>query len=124
MIFLMAPKDLQQSPDYERVLELLKHRHGEELVAADRNLFETAKEWKESWKEVYGKADGLYILAREDGTVGLGVWKQWKYASKRGVPAQVFFKGGDDKSHNAFTLQRLEAKKGEEDLARFALVSM
>lgn len=124
MIFLMAPKDLQQSPDYERALELLKQRHGAESVVADRDLFASAKEWRESWKEVYGKADRFYILARKDGTVGLGVWKQWKYASKRGVPAQVFFEGGGEKSHDAFTLQRLEAKKGEEDLARFALVSM
>ena len=124
MIFLMAPKDLQQSPDYERALELVKHKHGEQSVAADREFFSSEKEWKESWKEVYGKADGLCILAREDGTVGLGVWKQWKYASKRGVSAQVFFEGSGEKSHDAFTLQRLEAKKGEEDLARFALVSM
>lgn len=29
MIFLMAPKDLQESSDYERVLELLKQNHGE-----------------------------------------------------------------------------------------------
>lgn len=70
MIFLMVPKDLQQSPDYERMLEMLKQRHGEGSVAADRDLFGSAKEWRKSWKEVYGEADGLYILAREDGTVG------------------------------------------------------
>ena len=124
MIFLMAPKDIQQSPDYERALELLKQRHGENLVAADRDLFASDKEWRKSWKEVYGKADEIYILAREDGTVGLGVWKQWKYLSKRGVPAQVLFEGGVEQSHEGFKLERLEAKKGEEDLARFAMVSL
>jgi hypothetical protein len=124
MIFLMAPKDIQENSDYERALELLKQEHGEDSVAPDRELFASDKEWKESWKEVYGEADGVYILAREDGTLGLGVWKQWKYLSKLGVPAQVLFEGGGDKSHEAFTLKRLEAKKGEEDLARFALVSL
>lgn len=124
MIFLMAPKDLQESSDYERVLELLKQNHGEGAVAADKDLFESAKEWRQSWKEVYGEADGVYILAREDGTVGLGVWKQWKYLSKLGVPAHVLFEGGGEESHEAFTLKRLEAKKGEEDLVRFALVKL
>lgn len=124
MIFLMAPKDLQQSPDYERALEFLKQEHGKELVAADRGLFASAKEWRENWKEVYGRADRLYILAREDGTVGLGVWKQWKYLSKRGVPAQVLFEGGGAESSEDFSLRRLEASKGEEDQARFAIVSL
>ena len=87
MIFLMAPKDLQKGPDYEKALEFLKRERGEDSVAADRDLFSSAKQWRKSWKEVYGEADGFYILAREDGTVGLGVWKQWKYLSKRGVPA-------------------------------------
>lgn len=122
MIFLMAPKDLQQSPDYERTLALLKERHGAESVAADRELFESGKEWRKSWKEVYGRAEQVYVLAREDGTVGLGVWKQWKYLSERGVPAQVLFEGGGERSHEAFTLERLEYPKGEEDLARFAMV--
>lgn len=125
MIFLMAPMDLQNGPDYERALEILKQEHGEASVAADRDLFASVKEWRESWKEVYGQANGIYILAREDGTVGLGVWKQWKYLSKRGVPARVMFEGGvEEQGREAFTLERLEAPKGEEDLARFALVSV
>lgn len=124
MIFLMAPKDLQQSSDYERALALLKQQHGEDSVTADRNLFGSAREWRKSWKEVYSHAEEVYVLAREDGTVGLGVWRQWKYLSKLGVPARVLFEGAAEASHEAFSLQRLEAPKGEEDLARFAMVKL
>lgn len=124
MIFLMAPKDLQKSSDYEKALEFLKREHGEDSVAADRDLFASAKEWRDRWKEVYSDAEGLYILAREDGTVGLGVWKKWKYLSKSRVPARVLFEGGGEEGTEAFSLRRMGAPKGEEDLARFAIVKL
>lgn len=124
MIFLMAPKDLHESPGYEQALELLRERHEEESVAADRDLFGSGKEWKKSWKEVYGRAEEVYVLAREDGTVGLGVWKQWKYLSKRGVPARVLFEASGDESHEDFSLQRLEYPKSEQDPSRFAMVKL
>ena len=83
-IFLTAPKDLQRTPAYEELLRVLsQQRHQGEEVLADRDLFKDNRHWKKSWKELYGRADKLYVLAREDGTVGLGIYKQWKFLSER-----------------------------------------
>ncbi len=86
MIFLMAPKDIQENSDYERALELLKQEHGEDSVAPDRELFASDKESKESWKEVYGEADGVYILAREDGRLGSGCGSSGSTSQSSGYP--------------------------------------
>ena len=81
--------------------------------------------WKKNWKKVYERADKLYVLAREDGTVGLGIYKQWKFLSERAVPSEVFFAGANtSQGYENFGLKRIEVAKGEEDLARFALVDL
>jgi hypothetical protein len=77
-VFLTAPKDLQHTPAYEEMLRLLRQqKHQGKEVLADRNLFKDNRHWRKSWKELYKRADKLYVLAREDGTVGLGIYKQW-----------------------------------------------
>lgn len=43
-IFLMAPKDLQDTPTYEEALKLLVDTHEGEEVVADRDLFESGAE--------------------------------------------------------------------------------
>ena len=124
-VFLTAPKDLQYTPAYEQLLRLLRQqRHQGEEVVADRNLFKDNRHWKKNWRKVYESADKLYVLAREDGTVGLGIYKQWKFLSERGVPSEVFFEGAKIEGYEDFVLKRIEVPKGEEDLARFALVSL
>jgi hypothetical protein len=127
-VFLTAPKDLQRTLTYEELLRVLRQeRHqGEELVA-DRDLFRDNRHWKKSWKQVYERADKLYVLAREDGTVGLGIYKQWKFLSERAVPSEVFFAGAKsaaEEGYEDFGLKRIEVAKGEEDPARFALVDL
>src|SRR3712207_75016 len=98
-------------------------------VVGDRAFYKESRHWKKSWKELYGRADKLYVLAREDGTVGLGIYKQWKFLSERAVPSEVFFEGAkstaaEEEDYENFRLKRIEVAKGEEDLARFALVDL
>jgi uncharacterized protein (UPF0218 family) len=95
-------------------------------VVADRDLFRDNRHWKKSWKERYERADKLYVLAREDGTVGLGIYEQWKFLRERAVPSEVFFEGAKsaEEGYEDFDLKRIEVPKGEEDLARFALVDL
>ncbi|MDQ5828556.1 MAG: hypothetical protein M3324_01500, partial [Actinomycetota bacterium] len=70
-VFLTAPKDLQRTPAYDELLRVLRHqRHRGEEVLADRDLFKDNRHWKKNWKKVYEGTDKLYVLAREDGTVG------------------------------------------------------
>src|SRR3712207_6774389 len=110
-IFLTAPKDLQRTSAYEELLRVLSHqRHRGEEVVADRALFRDNRHWKKSWKELYGRADKLYVLAREDGTVGLGIYKQWKFLSELAVPPEVFFAGAKSAAHGyeEFGLKRIE----------------
>src|SRR3712207_2519333 len=126
-VFLTAPKDLQHTPAYDELLRVLRQqRHQGEEVLADRDLFKDNRHWKKSWKKVYGRADKLYVLAREDGTVGLGIYKQWKFLSEqRAVPSEVFFEGANaSQGYEDFGLKRIAVAKGEEDLARFALVDL
>ena len=126
-VFLTAPKDLQRTGTYERLLDRISTRHGSEAVAADRDLFESTGDWKKRWTKVYGPAKLLYVLAREDGTVGLGVWKQTRWLLKRGVPAVLVFDGAEDHEHEGFGMKRLDTpeERGEgEDLVRFAVVSL
>src|SRR3712207_8400870 len=83
-VFLTAPKDLQRTPAYDELLRVLRQqRHRGEEVVADRDLFRDNRHWKKSWKKVYEGADKLYVLAREDGTVGLGIYKQWKFLDRK-----------------------------------------
>ncbi len=125
-VFLTAPKDLQRTLTYEELLRVLRQeRHQGEEVVADRDLFRDNRHWKKSWKKVYEGADKLYVLAREDGTVGLGIYKQWKFLSERAVPSEVFFEGANtSQGYEDFGLKRIEVAKGEEDPARFALVDL
>ena len=127
-VFLTAPKDLQRTPAYEELLRLLRQeRHQREEVVADRDLFRDTRHWKKNWKELYKRADKLYVLAREDGTVGLGIYKQWKFLRELAVPSEVFFAGAKsaaEEGYEDFDLKRIEVAKGEEDPARFALVDL
>src|SRR3712207_3415762 len=128
-VFLTAPKDLQRTSAYDELLRVLRQqRHQGEEVLADRDLFKDNRHWKKSWKELYGRADKLYVLAREDGTVGLGIYKQWKFLSELAVSSEVFFAGAksaaEEEGYEDFGLKRIEVPKGEEDPARFALVDL
>ena len=126
VFFLTAPKDLQRTPAYDELLRVLRQQRyqGEELLA-DSDLFKDNRHWKKNWKELYGRADKLYVLAREEGTVGLGIYKQWKFLSELAVPSEVFFEGANtSQGYENFRLKRIEVAKGEEDLARFALVDL
>ena len=126
-VFLTAPKDLQRTPAYDELLRVLsQQRHRGEEVLADRDLFRDNRHWKKSWKKVYEGADKLYVLAREDGTVGLGIYKQWKFLSELAVPSEVFFEGAKstEVGYEDFDLKRIEVAKGEEDPARFSLVHL
>lgn len=130
MIFLTATKDLQNGRAYEQALTLLEERYGEQSITVDRGLFESGKDWRKRYKQVYGQAEAVYILAREDGTVGLGIWKQWKYLQKQGVPMALMFasSGGgsvDVTEYEQFSLKRISKDgAGEENLARFAVAEL
>lgn len=77
-VFLTAPMDLQRSDDYEAALATLLRLHPHGRVVADRDLFEDLGHWKKTWRKTYDGAAELHVLCREDGTVGLGVYRQWR----------------------------------------------
>lgn len=97
MIFLTAPMDMQQSPAYESALTMLRDRYGTDVIAADRDLFESMADYVARYRKVYDPeaATALYVLAREDGTIGSGVYRQYKRLSKHGVPAELLLPDGE-----------------------------
>lgn len=125
MIFLTAPLDVQQSPVYESALNLLRQRHDHDQLAADRDLFSDMEEYNKSWKKVYDpeKAEALYLLAREDGTIGLGTYRQWKWLSKKhGVPATSLLSHGENAAEvGEFMVSVIEGLERSDQV--FALVS-
>jgi hypothetical protein len=125
-VFLTAPKDLQQGSSYEEVLELLHELHDGEEVVADRDLFEDNEHWRKSWRSIYSKAERLYVLAREDGTVGKGIFQQWRFLSKKDVPAVVVFESKERAWYERFSLEIVGARgDGEgDDMVRYALVHL
>ncbi len=126
-IFLMAPKDMQDTSTYEEALKLLVDAHEGEEVAADRNLFESGAQYRKNWKSVYGGAERIYVLAREDGTVGKGVYQQWIHLSeRRGVPAVVLFGGNERGWYERFSLEVVgKREEGEgDDMERYAVVRL
>ena len=125
MIFLNAPLDLQRTPAYEAALALLQERHGHERVSADRDLFDNLKSYNETWRRVYDPetAVGLYVLAREDGTIGRGVYKQWhRLSDKHGVPATLLLADGEGISEfGNFAVTVIEESERSDQV--FAVVS-
>ena len=126
-IFLTAPLDLQQTPAYESALDLLKERYGSEKLAVDRDLFTDMKTYNKTWKQVYDprEAVALYLLAREDGTIGHGTYRQWKrLANKHGVPASLLLAQGKQAAEAAevgeFTVSVIEESERSDKV--FALV--
>lgn len=69
----------------------------------------------------------LYVLARHDGTVGKGVFQQWRYLEKKGVPSAVMLfadEGGHVVAmgeHEGFRLEELE-DRNPDDASCFAMV--
>lgn len=125
MIFLTAPLDMQQSPAYESALWLLAEHHDYDQLVADRDLFEDMKTYNKTWKQVYDpeKAERLYVLAREDGTIGHGVYRQWKrLAKKNNVPASLLVPHGEQAAEvGEFTISKFEESERSDQV--FALVS-
>lgn len=125
MIFLTAPLDVQQSPAYESALNLLRQRHDHDQLAADRDLFSDMKSYNKSWKQVYDpeKAEALYLLAREDGTIGVGTYRQWKrLCKKHDVPASLLLPHGEQASEvGEFTVLLIEESERSDKI--FAVVS-
>ena len=123
-IFLTAPLDVQQTPAYDSALALLKERYGSEKLAADRDLFTDMKTYNKTWKQVYDprEAVALYLLAREDGTIGYGTYRQWKrLANKHGVPASLLLPQGKQAAEvGEFTVSVIEESERSDKV--FALV--
>ncbi len=123
-VFVMAPRDLQSSPTYERILEILEETHPEEEILADRDLFLDNTHYRKTWKSTYAEARKVYIVAREDGTVGKGVYHQHRYLQKRDVPLELIFEGGAslEDAFQQFALERLAANEKDADHERYAMV--
>lgn len=124
MIFLTAPLDTQQSPAYESALAMLRERYGPDAIAADRDLFEDMADYVARYKQVYdpARATALYVLAREDGTIGSGVYRQYKRLSKHGVPAELLFPDGEQATEvGYFTVTLID--KDERTNRVFAIVN-
>lgn len=123
-IFLTAPLDVQQSPAYESALKLVTERYGPDEVIADRDLFTDMKEYNKTWKQVYDpqRAVALYLLAREDGTIGHGTYRQYKRLSKKhGVPVSLLLPHGEQAAEvGEFTVSVIEESERSDQV--FALV--
>lgn len=130
-ILLMSPKNMQDTPTYEEALKLLVDNHEGQEVVADRDLFESGAQRRKNWKSVYGGAEKIYVLSREDGTVGKGVYQQWLYLSeslseRRGVPAVVLFGGSERGWYERFSLEVVGRGDGGEgdDMERYSVARL
>lgn len=125
MIFLTAPLDIQQGTAYESALEMLMYRHGSDQITADRDLFSDMESYNKTWKEVYDpeKAQALYLLAREDGTIGVGTYRQWNRLSKKhDVPASLLLPNGEQAAEvGDFAVSVIEESERSDKV--FAVVS-
>lgn len=113
-VFLVAPVGMQGAPEYERALEIVSARHPGERVVPDRGLFESAADWHARWRGVFESAARLYILTAADGTVGRGVFEEWKHvAAERGAPAVLLCPTQDEtepfEEYERFTLKVLDS---------------
>jgi hypothetical protein len=114
--------DLQRSDDYEAALATLLRLHPHGRVVADRDLFEDLGHWKKTWRKTYDGAAELHVLCREDGTVGLGVYRQWRrLALKKGVPCVLHMEGfvEDSSPLGSFELRPFR-EAPDADVRRFA----
>lgn len=122
-IFLTAPLDVQQTPAYDSALVLLEERYGSEKLSADRDLFTDMETYNKIWKQVYDpqEAVALYLLAREDGTIGLGTYRQWKRLSKKhGVPASLLLPHGEQAAEvGEFAVSVIEEGKRSDQVFAF-----
>lgn len=141
-VFLTAPKDVQRLGVYEEALAALERLHPGSEIVADRDLFEDAEDWRRRWKEIFDLANFLYVLPREDLTVGLGTFKQLRRVSARGgrcllldardpdgvppTPRFVATKTGSrlhrEGDHDASTENGYGEKTLAMDFSRFALI--
>ena len=124
-IFLTAPLDVQQTPAYDSALALLGERYGSEKLTADRDLFIDMKTYNKTWKQVYDpqEAVALYVLVREDGTIGHGTYRQWKrLCKKHGVPASLLLPQGKQAAEvGEFTVSVIEESERSDKV--FAVIS-
>ncbi len=122
MIFLTAPPDLQGSGPYESSLRMLRRRYdaeyGSELVFADRDLLEEPASYDVTREQVYDPSDVscLYVLAREDGTIDVEVYRRWEHLSKKhGVQATLLFPVGESAAElGNFTVSLLGGFEGSD----------
>lgn len=118
MIFLTAPLELQGTEPYESSLRMLHWRYGAELVFADRDLFEEPASYNATRKQAYDPSNvsTLYVLAREDGTIDVGVYRQWEHLSeKHGVQATLLFPVGESAAElGNFTVSLLGGFEGSD----------
>ena len=94
MIFLTAPLELQGTGPYESSLRMLHWRYDAELVFTDQDLFEDPASYDATYKLDYDPSDvvKLYVLAREDGTIDVRVYRQWEYlCEEHGALARLLF---------------------------------
>lgn len=124
MIFLTAPLELQGTPSYESCLSMLHQRYDPELVFANRDLFEDSEAYNATGKQVYDPSNvsDLYVLCREDGTIGSGVYRQWKHLYEdHGVPATLLVPVGESAAElGNFSVSLLGESEGSDE--SFALL--
>ena len=89
MIFLTAPKDLQQSSSCEEDLGLVREAHEGEEVVADRDLFENSEHWRGGGRGSMGKARNSIFLPARVGRGGRGFYSNCGTLKREG-----FFRGG------------------------------
>lgn len=125
MIILTAPPDLQGTGPYESSLRMLHWRYDAELVFADRDLHEDPASHNATRKQSYDPSNviTLYVLAREDGTIDVEVYRKWEYLfGEHGAQATLLFPVGESATElGNFTVSLLGEFEGDDQ--SFAVVT-
>lgn len=86
-IYLAASIPLYTDPAYDQALRLIKTRHPHATILPCRGLWPDTASWLATYQDVLKPVRILYILVAPDGVVGRGIFKEWLFLQRRGVPA-------------------------------------
>jgi hypothetical protein len=77
---------------------MLQQRYGPELGTAERDVSEDVTSCNITWESVYDHSgsSSLYVLAREDWTITVGMYRQWERLSREnGIVATLISPVGE-----------------------------
>jgi hypothetical protein len=111
-VFLAAAIAKHGSADYAAALEEIRRKHPAAEIIQDAGLWTGAKHWRATYREMLRALaiTDLYVLTADDGTVGRGVYDEWRYLTEElGATARAALFPGEPRGElAAFELEVLD----------------